>query len=80
MWCDHPFNQRNKTTEKVVGVGFGGDREGGGGWTKFEKGGGRQYNKGVRTPLATMSFFSNHVMNNTNLSTFVMSTLNCVNF
>ena len=31
MWCDHPFNQRNKTTEKVVGVGFGGDREGGGG-------------------------------------------------
>ena len=37
MWFDHPFNQRNRTTERVMGVGFEGDREGG--WTKFEKGG-----------------------------------------
>ena len=26
MWCDHPFSQRNNTTERAVGVGFGGDR------------------------------------------------------
>ena len=41
MWRDHPFSQRNKTTERAVGVGVGGDKEegGGGGWTKFEKGG-----------------------------------------
>ena len=25
--------------ERAVGVGVAGDREGGGGWTKFEKGG-----------------------------------------
>ena len=36
MWHDHPFSQRNKTTERVAGVEVGGDREGG--WTKFEKG------------------------------------------
>ena len=32
MTC-HPFSQRNITTERTVGVGFGGDRkvEGGGG-------------------------------------------------
>ena len=32
MWCDHPFNQRNRTTERTVGVGVGvgGDREVGG--------------------------------------------------
>ena len=39
MWRDHPFSQRNRETERTVGVGIGGDREvGGGGWTKFEKG------------------------------------------
>ena len=41
MWCNHPFSQKNKTTERAVGVGVGDDREGGGGgrgWTKFEKG------------------------------------------
>ena len=41
MWCDHPFNQRNRTTERTVGVGVGvgGDRKvgGRGRWTKFEK-------------------------------------------
>ena len=41
MWLDHPFSQRKKTTESVVGVGVGGNREGG--WTTFEKGEGRQY-------------------------------------
>ena len=24
---DHPFSQRNRTTERTVGVGVGGDRE-----------------------------------------------------
>ena len=33
MWRDHPFGQRNMTTERTMGVGVGGDREvrGGGG-------------------------------------------------
>ena len=34
MWHNHPFSQRNKTTERAVGVGVGGKREwgvGGGG-------------------------------------------------
>ena len=29
MWHDHPFSQRNKTTERVAGVEVGGDRKGG---------------------------------------------------
>ena len=29
MWWDQVFNQRNKTTERAVGLGVGGDREGG---------------------------------------------------
>ena len=29
MWHDHQFSQRNKTTERTVGVEFGGDRNGG---------------------------------------------------
>ena len=37
LWCNHPFGQRNKATERAVRVGVGGNR--GGGWTKFEKGG-----------------------------------------
>ena len=49
MWCDHPFNQRNKKIERALGAGGGGgggwdwsrvDREGkggGGGWTRLEK-------------------------------------------
>ena len=39
MWHDHPFSQRNVTTEKSVGAGVGCDREVGLGviWTKFEK-------------------------------------------
>ena len=44
MWRDHPFSQRNRTTERTVGVGVGGDKEVAGGegwgWTKFEKKGG----------------------------------------
>ena len=49
MLCDHPFSQRNRTTEGTVGMGVGSDREvGGGGWTKFEKNGkGRQYIGGL---------------------------------
>ena len=27
MWHDQPFSQRNRTMEKTVGVGIGGDRE-----------------------------------------------------
>ena len=27
MWRDHPFSQKNKTTEIAVGVGVRGDRE-----------------------------------------------------
>ena len=30
-WRDHPFNQRNRTTERTVGVGVRGGREVGGG-------------------------------------------------
>ena len=48
MGRDHPFSQRNKTTERTVGVGLKGDREVcvcvcacvrvcGGGLTNFEK-------------------------------------------
>ena len=27
MWHNHPFSQRNKTTERAVGVGVGGNME-----------------------------------------------------
>ena len=53
MCWDHPFSQRNKTTERAVGVGVGGDREG---WTKFVKKRVRWALQGVRTPLPTMFF------------------------
>ena len=36
MWHNHSFIQRNKATEKAVGVGVGDDMERRG-WTKFEK-------------------------------------------
>ena len=65
MWRDHPFSQRNKTTEWADGVVTGGDREGGmwaGGESldKTWKRRGRQYrgsswDSGVRTPLPTMN-------------------------
>ena len=35
MWCDHPFSQRSKTTERAVGVGVEQNlkkKEGGGGY------------------------------------------------
>ena len=46
MWRDHPFSQKNRTIERTVRVGDGGDREvcvyvGGG--TKFEKRGFKIY-------------------------------------
>ena len=31
MWRDHPFSQRNKATERAVGVEVGDEEEGGGG-------------------------------------------------
>ena len=40
MWHDHPFSQRNRTLERPLGVGLGGDRVGvcrGEGWKKLEK-------------------------------------------
>ena len=27
MWHDHPFNQRNMTSERAAGLGVGGDPE-----------------------------------------------------
>ena len=61
MWHDHPFSQRNRTTERTVGVEVGGDREVGvTGWTKFEKGSGSKHyrgvfmKRGVRTPQPNM--------------------------
>ena len=54
MWRDHPFSQRNRATEKTVGVGFGGDRKVGGGWTKFEKGEWRNIGGGISTPMSTI--------------------------
>ena len=41
MWHDHPFGQRNKKTERAVGLRVWRQQRG---WTKFEKegwGGGR---------------------------------------
>ena len=38
MWHDHPFSQRNKTTERAVVVGVGGDRKGSGAGQNFKKG------------------------------------------
>ena len=35
MWPDHAFSQRNKTTERAVGVGETGERRRG--WKKFQK-------------------------------------------
>ena len=56
MWCDHPFSQRNRATERTVWVGVAGNREVGGGGVeigqKLKKGGHRQYMHS--TPLPTM--------------------------
>ena len=61
MWHDHSFSQRNKTTERAVGLGVGADREGReeGGVQILKKEGetiwGGLYKVGwVRTPLSTM--------------------------
>ena len=43
MWHDHPISQRNRTTERTVGVGVGSDRDigdGGGLGENLKKGGG----------------------------------------
>ena len=49
MRHDHPFSQRNRSTEGTVGVGVGGDRglEGVGGLDKIWKRRGRQYRMGL---------------------------------
>ena len=39
MWHDHPFNQRNMTSERAPGLGVGGDPDMGARGPKFEKGG-----------------------------------------
>ena len=65
MWHDHPFSQRNKTTERTVGLGVGGDSKvggGGGGLDKVLKrrggvgniGGLHKIGRGLSTPLPTM--------------------------
>ena len=38
MWNDHPFSQRNRTTQRTVGVEIGGKKEveGGGGGQNLE--------------------------------------------
>ena len=62
MWRDHPFGQRNKTTERAMGVGVCGDRRGEVGQNLKKKGGqaiqGGLHNKigRVRTLLPTMVF------------------------
>ena len=43
MWRNHPFSQRNKAIERGVGVGVGGNREGGRVEQKLKKGGDWQY-------------------------------------
>ena len=45
MWRDHPFIQRNRTIERTLGVGVGGDRElgEGDGQNLKKRGDGRQY-------------------------------------
>ena len=35
MWCDHPFSQRNRTTERTVGMRVGDDRKVEGGLDKI---------------------------------------------
>ena len=41
MWHNHPISQRNKTTERAVGVRDEGNREGGFGQNLKKRGGGR---------------------------------------
>ena len=43
MCCDHPFSQRNRKTERTVGVGVGGDKEVWGLDKTWKGGSGRQY-------------------------------------
>ena len=37
MWCDHPFSQENRTTERTAGMGVLGDREVGEGGQNLKK-------------------------------------------
>ena len=51
MRRDLLFSQRNRTAERIVGVGFGGDREVGEGGRQYR---GSSKNRGVSTTLSTM--------------------------
>ena len=59
MWCNHPFSQRSKTTERAVGMGLEATRKRGGAGQNLKKGS-RQYRGdlhkigGFKTPLPTM--------------------------
>ena len=55
MWCNHLFSHRNKTTERVVGLWVGGNREGGVGQNLKKWGRGRQYRGDYR-----LYYFSLH--------------------
>ena len=58
MWHDHPISQRNRTTERTVGVGVGSDRDigdGGGLGENLKKGGRGVGNKGGLVPLCQLS-------------------------
>ena len=46
MWNDHPFSQRRRTPERIMGKGFGGDREVMGVENIGKKGWCRQYRRG----------------------------------
>ena len=60
MWHNHPFSQRNKTTERAVGLGVW-MRQGKGIWTKFEKVGvgnigGTLYQLWIQKPLVLWTY------------------------
>ena len=57
MWHDHPFSERNKTTEREMGVVVGDGRErGGGGVDKIWKRGSRKYREGLLNFLTQLTF------------------------
>ena len=79
-WSDHPFSQRNRATEKTVGVGVGGDREfrgGSSGGQNLRKKGGVQYRRGLHKigGLAALC----HLCKDNKLTIYVR-TMNFVNY
>ena len=62
MWHNHPFSQRNNTTEGAVGLSWGLEAtgKGGGGWQSSKRvgwGGGRQY-RGKVEPCSLTTYVS----------------------